>query len=113
VVTGRGQRLLFRAWAPGEPLVRGVWDIPTPHPEAELVEPDAVLVPMLAFDRLGFRLGYGGGYYDRTLRELRSQKKVVAIGVAYSAQEVSSVPHDENDARLDYLLTERGYQPCA
>jgi 5-formyltetrahydrofolate cyclo-ligase len=112
VVTGRGQRLLFREWKPGDAIVSGIWDIPMPPEDAAVVEPDALLVPMLAFDVRGFRLGYGGGYYDRTLHELRRVKKVVAIGVAYAAQQMASVPHGVNDASLDYILTEQGYLRC-
>ena len=112
VVTGRGERLAFRAWAPGDAIVRGTWDIAMPRLDAEVVEPDALLVPMLAFDARGFRLGYGGGYYDRTLHDLRRRKKIVAIGVAYAAQEMAAVPHGEHDAPLDYILTERGYRAC-
>jgi 5-formyltetrahydrofolate cyclo-ligase len=112
VVTGKRERLIFRAWTPGDPIINGIWGIPMPGLDADVVEPDALLVPMLAFDARGFRLGYGGGYYDRTLHELRHQKKVVAIGVAYAAQEMASVPHGAHDAPLDYILTERGCRTC-
>jgi 5-formyltetrahydrofolate cyclo-ligase len=108
IVTGLGEPLIFRRWYPGEPTVPGLWDIPRPLEAAELVEPDVLLVPMLAFDRAGYRLGYGGGFYDRTLALLRGKKEVVAIGVAYAAQEVASVPHDDHDARLDFVMTEEG-----
>ncbi len=112
IVTGRGKRLLFRAWAPGDAVVRGVLNIPMPDNDAHVVEPDALLVPMLAFDSRGYRLGYGGGYYDRTLDDLRRQKQVVAIGVAYAAQEMEAVPRGAHDAPLDFILTEQGFRRC-
>jgi 5-formyltetrahydrofolate cyclo-ligase len=77
------------------------------------VLPDVLLVPMLAFDRKGFRLGYGGGFYDRTLEKLRELKTVVAIGVAYHAQMVDEVPVGIHDAPLDYVMTEQETFACA
>jgi 5-formyltetrahydrofolate cyclo-ligase len=71
-----------------------------------------VLVPLLAFDRRGWRLGYGGGYYDRTLRALRAEGPLLAIGLGYAAQEVAAVPHDEKDERVDLIVTERGVRSC-
>jgi 5-formyltetrahydrofolate cyclo-ligase len=108
VVTGKGQPLVFRAWEPGDPLIRGLWDIKVPQEDAAEVIPDMLLVPMLAFDRKGHRLGYGGGFYDRTLALLRTTKVVTAIGVAYAAQEMEHVPHGAHDAVLDAVLTEAG-----
>ncbi|MBL8906323.1 MAG: 5-formyltetrahydrofolate cyclo-ligase, partial [Rhizobiales bacterium] len=72
------------------------------------VHPDVLLVPMLAFDRRGYRLGYGGGYYDRTLAALRVLKPITAIGIAYSGQEIAEVPHGSWDEPLDWIMTERG-----
>ena len=107
-VTGRrGQPLTMRAWTWGEPLASGVWGIREPKPEAAQVDPDILLVPLLAFDRAGRRLGYGGGYYDLTLAQLRSRKAVIAVGLAYAAQEIASVPAAPRDATLDLVLTER------
>lgn len=108
VVATRGGTLVFRRWAPGEPLIDGLGGIPVPPAEAPAVEPDALLVPLLAFDRAGYRLGYGGGYYDRTLTALRARKPVLAVGLAFAAQEVAAVPHLAYDARLDWVLTEDG-----
>lgn len=108
VVVGRGQPLVFRAWAPGEPTVAGAWSIPVPLATAPELEPDVLLVPMLAFDGAGFRLGYGGGFYDRTLAALRAAKPVIAVGVAYGAQEVAHVPRGRHDEPLDWILTEQG-----
>ena len=113
IVIAAEQPLIFRAWAPGDPLVPGVWDIPIPLDTAAELLPDVLLVPMLAFDRKGFRLGYGGGFYDRTLEKLRELKKVVAIGVAYHAQMVGEVPVGIHDAPLDYVMTEQETFACA
>ena len=112
IVLAPEQPLLFRAWAPGAPLVPGMWDIPIPPDDAPEVLPDVLLVPMLAFDARGYRLGYGGGFYDRTLEKLRLVKKVVAIGVAYHAQMVEEVPVGPYDAPLDYVMTERETFVC-
>jgi 5-formyltetrahydrofolate cyclo-ligase len=108
VVMAKGEPLAFRAWAPGEPTGRGIWDIHIPLETAADVRPDVLLVPMLAFDRRGYRLGYGGGFYDRTLSELRKLKPVAAIGVAYAGQEMDEVPVTSYDEPLDWILTERG-----
>lgn len=108
VVMAKGAPLTFRAWAPGEPTGRGIWDIHIPLETAPELQPDVLLVPMLAFDRRGYRLGYGGGFYDRTLAELRKLKPVTAIGVAYAEQETAEVPISEFDEPLDWILTERG-----
>lgn len=112
IVLAPEQPLIFRAWSPGEPLAPGMWDIPVPLEAAPQVLPDVLLVPMLAFDAKGFRLGYGGGFYDRTLEKLRLMKKVVAIGVAYQAQLVEEVPIGPYDAPLDYVMTERETITC-
>jgi 5-formyltetrahydrofolate cyclo-ligase len=111
VVQGRGQRLLFRAWRPGEPLEAGVFGTLQPPASSETREPDALLVPMLACDGEGWRLGYGGGFYDRTLADLRSRRSVTAIGVGFDLQLVPEVPHGADDQRLDWLLTDR--RACA
>jgi 5-formyltetrahydrofolate cyclo-ligase len=108
IVTAEGEALKFRFWIPGEPTRPGVWDIPVPLDSAARVEPDILLVPMLAFDRQGYRLGYGGGYYDRTLAGLRENRSVIAIGIAYAGQEVAEVPHGSWDQPMDWIVTERG-----
>ena len=106
-ISGRGKPLIMRAWAFGEPLNSGQWGIREPLPEARAVEPDILIVPLAAFDRAGHRIGYGAGYYDMTINALREKRPVVAIGIAFAAQEISSVPATERDARLDLVLTER------
>jgi 5-formyltetrahydrofolate cyclo-ligase len=107
VVAGKGQPLIMRAWGFGTPLASGVWGIREPMADAPSVDPDILIVPLLAFDRGGYRLGYGAGYYDMTLTALRARKPVVAVGIAYAAQEVDTVPITPRDARLDLVLTER------
>ncbi|MBM3511991.1 MAG: 5-formyltetrahydrofolate cyclo-ligase, partial [Alphaproteobacteria bacterium] len=110
VVAGRDQALAFRRWRPGLALVGAVFGTYEPPPGAPAVVPSIVIVPMLAFDRAGHRLGYGAGFYDRTLRALRAQPTaapVVAVGVGFAAQEVAQVPHGPGDERLDWIVTER------
>jgi 5-formyltetrahydrofolate cyclo-ligase len=107
-VTGkRGQPLVFRQWKPGDPLVPGKMDIPEPRASAPVLDPDLLFVPLAAFDREGQRIGYGAGFYDVTLKALRARKAIVAVGAGYAAQEVESVPHEDHDEKLDFILTER------
>ena len=106
VVAARATPLVFRAYRTGDALGRGGMGMAEPLPDAPEVEPDVLLVPMLAFDKRGYRLGYGGGYYDRTLQKLRAAKEIIAIGIAYAAQEVAEVPTHAGDARLDKIVTE-------
>jgi 5-formyltetrahydrofolate cyclo-ligase len=108
VVVGRGQPLVMRAWSFGAPLNAGVWGIREPPADAAEVFPDILIVPLLAFDRAGNRIGYGAGYYDRTIARLRAMKPMTAIGIAFAAQQVAAVPATSRDARLDLVLTERG-----
>ena len=106
VVTRRGQPLVFRAWTPGDPLESRPMGLREPGPDAPTVEPDLLLVPLLAFDDAGRRLGYGAGYYDRTLHGLRARRTVTAIGIAYEGQRVDRVPAGDHDAPLDAIVTE-------
>jgi 5-formyltetrahydrofolate cyclo-ligase len=107
VVAGRGRPLIMRAWSFGEELASGVWGIREPKADAPEVFPDILLVPLAAFDRAGHRIGYGAGYYDRTIARLRAMKPVTAVGLAFAAQEINRVPATAFDARLDLVLTER------
>jgi 5-formyltetrahydrofolate cyclo-ligase len=107
VVQGRGKPLIMRAWKFGDAFVSGQWGIREPVPEAPEVVPDILIVPLACFDRAGHRIGYGAGYYDMTINALRAKKKVVAVGIAFAAQEIAQVPATERDARLDFVLTER------
>ncbi len=111
VVQGRGRPLLFRAWRPGDPLEAGVFGTLQPSARREVLEPEALLVPLLACDRDGWRLGYGGGFYDLTLAALRARRDVTAVGVGFDAQFVPEVPHRSGDQRLDWLLTDQ--RACA
>jgi 5-formyltetrahydrofolate cyclo-ligase len=112
IVLAKNTPLMFRTWVPGEPLVSGLWGIQIPPDTAPEVQPDVLLVPLLAFDRKGYRLGYGGGFYDRTLEKLRAIKKVTAIGIAYAGQEVGAVLRDEHDQHLDWIMTDREVIAC-
>jgi 5-formyltetrahydrofolate cyclo-ligase len=103
----RGNPLIFRLWTPGMDMVPERFG--TARPSGEIVRPGWLFVPLLAFDRAGRRLGYGGGYYDRTLPTLPG---ATAIGCAYACQEVDAVPAAEYDARLQAVATERGVIPC-
>ena len=107
VVAGRGKPLIMRAYAFGQPLNEGVWGIREPKDDAPAVDPDVLIVPLAAFDRRGNRIGYGAGYYDMTIARLRALKPVLAIGIAYAAQEFPEVPVTARDERLDLVLTER------
>ncbi|MCR9071736.1 MAG: 5-formyltetrahydrofolate cyclo-ligase [Alphaproteobacteria bacterium] len=109
VVPDGKQALVFREWEPDEELVPGPYGTSEPAPEAEIVYPSLLLVPLLAFDRRGRRLGYGGGYYDRTLAALREWQTVQAIGVAFAAQEIDAVPAGPHDALLNGIVTEAGF----
>ena len=106
-IAGRGKPLIMRAYAFGDEFARGQWGIREPKPEAPELLPDILIVPLACFDRAGHRIGYGAGYYDMTINALRAKKKVVAVGIAFAAQEIARVPATERDARLDLVLTER------
>jgi len=107
VILGKGQPLLFRRWEPATDLVRGSFRVMTPPPSAPEIIPRLLLVPLLAFDRTGYRLGYGGGFYDRTIAKLRATAEALAVGVTFAALEVPAVPRDDTDQPLDWIVTER------
>lgn len=107
VILGKGQPLLFRRWEPDMDLVRGSFRVMTPPPTAPEIAPKLLLVPLLAFDRAGYRLGYGGGFYDRTIAKLRAAGEALAVGVTFAALEVPAVPRDDTDQPLDWIVTER------
>ena len=108
VVLGDGQPLEFRLWAPGAEMIEGAFGAAIPA-NTDTLDPDVVIVPLSAYDLRGYRLGYGGGFYDRTLEQLRSIKPMAAIGFAYSAQQTDSVPIENTDQPLDGIVTELGY----
>lgn len=106
-----GDRISFHSWKPGDPLVVGRFNIPEPDskaPDSKAKEcrPELILVPLLAFDRQGYRLGYGGGYYDRYLAAHRAKRTVRAVGIAFAGQEMPELPHEETDEPLDAVVTE-------
>ena len=107
VILAKDTPLKFREWSPGCRLVQGAFKAMIPE-EGAWVEPEVVIVPLLAFDARGYRLGYGGGFYDRTLEGLRAKGPVLAVGFAFAAQEVAEVPTDAFDQRLDAVVTETG-----
>ncbi len=107
VIVAKASPLRFREWSPGCLMVEGAFKAMIPE-EGAWVEPEVLIVPLLAWDRRGYRLGYGGGFYDRTLEGLRARWPVLAVGFAFAAQEVAEVPTDAFDQRLDAVVTERG-----
>ena len=109
VTQGKNKGLLFRRWQPGDILQEEKFSVAVPAPGQPVLVPEIMLIPLLAIDRKGNRLGYGGGYFDRTLlcRRHCGEGPVVAVGLAYEAQIVSHVPNDEGDIRLDWLITEQ------
>ncbi|RIA55452.1 5-formyltetrahydrofolate cyclo-ligase [Dichotomicrobium thermohalophilum] len=107
-VTRKGQPLIFRAWTPETQMVRGALGIPTPPEEAPELTPVVLLVPLAAFDERGYRIGYGGGFYDRTLAKLRAAGPVTAVGVAFAEQRVDRVPNEPHDQPLDWMLMPEG-----
>lgn len=108
VITGDGQPLTFRAWREGDLLTAGPFGTREPPADAPEGLPGLVIVPVLAFDDAGYRLGYGGGFYDRTLAELRRRRPgVIAAGFAYESQRSANLPRDDWDQQLDWIVTER------
>lgn len=113
VIAGKGKPLIMRAWAPGDPMEEKTWGICEPLDSAQEVYPDVLLVPLLAFDPQGYRLGYGGGFYDRTLAKLRAMKPVIAVGLAFDEQRLDAVPRDSYDLPCDWVLTPSGPHRCS
>lgn len=107
-VAAKDAPLAFHRWKPGDAMQPGAFGIPEPSKDWPLAFPKILLVPLLAFDRAGHRLGYGAGFYDRTLDFLRANSTVRAIGVAYAGQEVEALPREEHDHPLDAVITETG-----
>jgi 5-formyltetrahydrofolate cyclo-ligase len=107
VIIGAGQALKFREWTPGCRMEMGEFGAEIPA-EGAWIEPELLIVPLVGFDARGFRLGYGGGFYDRTLQGLRGKRATLAVGFGFAAQELPEVPIDEFDQRLDVMVTENG-----
>ncbi|MDP3263017.1 MAG: 5-formyltetrahydrofolate cyclo-ligase [Tabrizicola sp.] len=112
VIVGKGMALRFREWSPGAKMIEGSFKALIPE-EGAWLEPQVLIVPLLSFDARGYRLGYGGGFYDRTLEGLRAKGPVLAVGFAFAAQEVAEVPTEPTDQRLDAVVTETGVRPFA
>ena len=106
-VAGRDAALEFRRWKPEDPLESGLFATQHPGETAERATPDLLLVPLLAYDLEGGRLGYGGGYYDRTLEALRAAGPVTAVGIGYAAQRMDGLPRETHDQPLDWIVTEQ------
>lgn len=107
VMPGKARPLVFRKWRPGDKLADGGFGTSIPSDDKPEIQPSVLIVPLLAFDRAGYRLGYGGGFYDRTLEKLRALGPTLAVGVAFSEQEVPQVPRDNFDQKLDWIVTEK------
>lgn len=107
VVVEKAAPLVFREWWPGKKLTPGVWNIPVPA-EGEPVTPDALLVPLVGFDRQGYRLGYGGGFYDRTFASImaRTGEKPLAVGVGFELSRLETVYPQPHDVPMDLIVTE-------
>jgi 5-formyltetrahydrofolate cyclo-ligase len=106
VVAATGTPLVFRAWRPDDPLEPAGFGTRVPLGNQPELTPELLIVPLLAFDRAGYRLGYGGGFFDRSLARLREAGTALAVGVAYAAQEVADVPRNGNDQPVDWIVTE-------
>jgi 5-formyltetrahydrofolate cyclo-ligase len=107
VVIGKDQPLIFRKWFVGEKLVPGAFGTSEPLASEPEIIPEILLVPMLAFDAQGYRLGYGGGYYDRTIEKFEKLGPITTVGIAFSAQHVDTVPRGPHDRSLQWVATER------
>ena len=107
VIEGEGKPLTFHLWTPDAEMVTGPFGAQIPA-NAQPIIPRLVIVPLVAFDASGARLGYGGGFYDRTLERLKARGRVTAIGFAYAAQEAEALPKEPTDHRLDAIVTEAG-----
>lgn len=107
VIQGRGLPLVFREWEPHSGMIEGDFGALIPR-GGELLTPDIAIVPLVGFDQTGARLGYGGGFYDRTLAMLQATQPILKIGFAFAGQEIESIPTDQFDQRLDIIVTENG-----
>ncbi|NHQ74260.1 5-formyltetrahydrofolate cyclo-ligase [Roseovarius gahaiensis] len=107
VIQRLGLPLKFSRWTPGCALKEGPFGAMIPEVD-DFIEPEILIVPLVAFDQRGGRLGYGGGFYDRTLEVLRAKRPTLAIGFAYAAQEAEALPLEPTDQPLDMIVTEAG-----
>ncbi len=107
VIEGNSKHLHFHKWSVGDVLEKGAHGTMQPKKSPQNIIPDIILVPLVAFDRRGYRVGYGGGYYDVTLADLRKSKRIIAIGIGYGLQEVDHVNEESFDQKLDVIITEK------
>jgi 5-formyltetrahydrofolate cyclo-ligase len=112
VMSAVREPLVFRSFSPGDDLVKGPFGLSEPSADKPSVDPAVLFAPLAAFDRKGFRMGYGGGIYDATLAALRQRHKVTAVGLAYAVQEADAVPTEPHDEKLDFIITERETIRC-
>ena len=99
-------QMSFFNWSKNDPLEINKYGIPEPISDKEIY-PDILLVPLLAFDNRLFRIGYGGGYYDRYIEKIKKKKKIITIGLAYSFQKVKKLPINKYDIKLDFVVTDK------
>lgn len=102
-----GSALVFRRWRDGDIMDDGPYGLKEPRAEASLIEPQAMIVPLSAFDRRGHRIGYGAGFYDRAIADLSKKRRPFTVGVGFSVQEIDHVPDETHDIPLDYIITEK------
>lgn len=105
VVLGEGLALEFREWSPGCAMVKGAFGAEIPA-EGAALDPDIIIAPLLGWDRAGGRLGYGGGFYDRSIEKLRARKPLIIAGFAYSVQECNRIPREDVDQLMTLVITE-------
>lgn len=106
-ILGKGKPLVFRAWCPGDAMDVGEYGILEPRNDAPLVNPSVLAVPMVGFDVNGYRLGHGGGFYDRTIEMIRKHQSLLCIGIAYHFQQIERLPAEAHDCRMDYIVTDK------
>ena len=107
VIPAKDVPLIFRLYKNGDALTKGAFGVPEPQPHMPVMIPDILIIPMLGFNKQGYRLGYGTGFYDRTLQDLRSTKPVKAVGIAYGEQQVDNIPVEDHDQKMDWIITEK------
>jgi len=107
VVMGTAQPLEFHRWTPDTEMIEGAFGAAIPK-DGEIVTPDVIITPLVAFDMSGYRLGYGGGFYDRSFEQLSQDTKITAAGFGYADQELMIIPREDTDYRLDVMITEKG-----
>ena len=109
IVLGNELPLIFKLWHPGESLCLGKFGTSQPHTASQIVNPSILLIPLLAYDLAGYRLGWGGGFYDRTITAMKENgHSIISIGVGYAAQQIPLIPRNSFDQPMDWILTEEG-----